>query len=142
MLGAFKKIEEGRDTLIFLESTYSSVSQKHVSDTSKESTSLDKRLYSAHKLYNTAARLADANVILQSCYELLSSKSSTFLEKKQAANHLRVLLVLLIKAAAHSLNDAGKNLAPIGGCRVYHNRCESERTEKAKQQVLLHKRMK
>ena len=60
---------------------YSSVSQKHVGDTSKVSTALDKRLHSAHKLYNTAARLADANVILQSCYELLSSNSSIFLEK-------------------------------------------------------------
>ena len=47
--------DRGRKGYMDLLGIYSSVSQKHVGDTSKESTALDKRLHSAHKLYNTAA---------------------------------------------------------------------------------------
>ena len=74
--------DRGRKGYVDLLGIYASVSQKHVGNTSKESTALDKRLHSARKLYNTAARLADANVILQSCYKLLKQQEFNLFGKE------------------------------------------------------------
>ena len=116
-------------------------SQKSVGDGRDGRTVLVKRLSATNDLCAISARLLDANSVLEMTSQVLLSKDSTLLQRKQSANSLRRLLVPLNLAASNLLHEAAKSTAPIGGCRKYHCRSETERKKTAEQQVQLHARM-
>ena len=73
-------------------------SQKSVGDGRGCRTVLDKRLSVTNDLYAISARLLDANSVLEMACQVLLSKESKFLQRKQTANSFWRLLVPLNSA--------------------------------------------
>ena len=78
-----------------LQKVYSSKSQKRVGDTTPAATKLDQNLRATNQLNDVAARLDDANVILEDCRELLMDKNAIIHSWRNMVSNLKNLLLPL-----------------------------------------------
>ena len=114
-----------------LQRIYESKSTKHVGEGRQTSTKLDQKLNTTNQLNAVSARLLDANSILEKCCSVLLDEDATMKARRQMSLNLRKLLIPLNGAASAGLRDAATHVAPIAGCRRYHDHCEADKKKNA-----------
>ena len=113
-----------------------SKSQKHVSnDAESVLTKQDRQLLATNELYNTAARMKDANALLLECIALLKDSDASMNQRKLMSNNIKKLIVPLNEGASSLILTAAKDVAPMPGCADYHRKCEVERKHAANTQI-------
>ena len=83
-------------------------------------TNTDRALTTTRKLYETAARLEDALLVLQDCSNLLYDRDASPNRRKGMARSIRGIVVPLISETVDSVRTANMSAAPMGGMPEVH----------------------
>ena len=89
-------------------------------------TKTDKKLLAAQQLYEASHRLKNITSELKLCVAILGDKNASQRKRDEIARNItKVILPAIMKVTA--LNDAGKDIAPIGSVKVICDRNERKK---------------